>query len=271
MDTATCLQRVRTTQPLVHHITNWVTIFDCAQITKSFGASPVMAHASEEVADMTGIASTLVLNIGTITDEVLRSMLISCAAAREKQIPVVLDVCGAGATPYRDRVVRELLDTESITVIKGNASEVSRTAGLSVVTRGVDSGSVAGGVEALEETALRLAADRGATVVVTGATDIVASTHGSTLIHNGCQSMGSIVGTGCMATSVIGTFAGACDSTHHAAVAALVCYGICGEMARDSAQGPMHFKQLLIDAAATLTGDDCMSRGRFSCTTASAS
>lgn len=271
MDTAACLKQVRAQQPLVHYITNWVTIYDCAQISKSFGASPVMAHAPEEVADMTGIASALVLNIGTISEDILKSMLISCNTAHSRRIPIVLDVCGAGATPYRDRVVRKLLDTGCISVIKGNASEIARTAGLSVSTRGVDSGTVAGGVEALEETALRLAADRGATVVITGATDIIASSYGSTLIHNGSPRMGDIVGTGCMATSVIGSFIGACDNTHIAASAALICYGVCGEHAEQNAEGPMHFKQLLIDAAAMLTGDDIIEQGRFTCSAVFAS
>ena len=97
------LKQVREQKPLVHHITNWVTIYDCANIVKVFGASPVMAHAKQEVADMVGIASALVLNIGTLTDPVIESMIIAGKAANSKGIPVILDVCGAGATGYRDK------------------------------------------------------------------------------------------------------------------------------------------------------------------------
>ena len=96
------LEQVRTKQPLVHHLTNWVTIFDCAQVVKSFGASPVMAHAIDEVADMASLASALVLNIGTLTPEFIDSMKKAALAANAKSIPVVLDVCGAGATKLRD-------------------------------------------------------------------------------------------------------------------------------------------------------------------------
>src|SRR5512145_2373208 len=96
------LLAVREKRPVVHHLTNWVTIYDCAQVVKSLGASPVMAHAPEEVAAMTGIASALVLNIGTLTTEFIDSMKLAAAAANRKGIPVVLDVCGAGATPFRD-------------------------------------------------------------------------------------------------------------------------------------------------------------------------
>ncbi len=96
------LEAVREKQPLVHHLTNWVTIYDCAQAVKSLGASPVMAHAPEEAADMARMASALVLNIGTLTTEFIESMKIAARAANEHGIPVVLDVCGAGATPFRD-------------------------------------------------------------------------------------------------------------------------------------------------------------------------
>jgi len=94
------LKTIRETKPLIHHITNWVTIYDCANITRVFGALPVMAHAPEECADMTGISSALVLNIGTLTSEIIDSMLISAAAANEKKIPVVLDAVGVGATKF---------------------------------------------------------------------------------------------------------------------------------------------------------------------------
>ena len=102
LDAAEVLERVRRDKPLVHHLTNFVTIYDCANIVKVFGASPVMAHAREEVADMAKIASSLVLNIGTLTTEFVDAMLLAGISANEKKIPVVLDVCGAGATRFRD-------------------------------------------------------------------------------------------------------------------------------------------------------------------------
>ena len=116
---------------MVHHLTNWVTIYDCAQVVKTLGASPVMAHAVEEVAEMTQIASALVLNIGTLTVDFVEAMKVAARSANKKGIPVILDVCGAGATGLRDRKCLELLNDARIDVVKGNASEVARVAGQS--------------------------------------------------------------------------------------------------------------------------------------------
>ncbi|MBU1181643.1 MAG: hydroxyethylthiazole kinase, partial [Proteobacteria bacterium] len=118
MSTWELLEKVRKEKPLVHHITNWVTIYDCANIVKSFGASPVMAHAKEEAADMASLASALVLNIGTLTSELIESMKLAAGAANKKGIPVVLDVCGAGATRFRDEKVYEILESVKVNIIK---------------------------------------------------------------------------------------------------------------------------------------------------------
>jgi hydroxyethylthiazole kinase len=239
------LQAVREKKPLVHHITNWVTIFDCAQIVKSFGASPVMAHAPEEAATMTGIASALVLNIGTLTSELVESMKLSAGAANRKGIPVVLDVCGAGATSFRDQKAMELIDNVHIDVIKGNSSEIARIAGQAVETKGVDAGQVSAD---LREIAKALSAKRTCTVVVTGAEDIVAGNGKLFSIRNGHPMMASLVGTGCMATSVIGTFAGAMpDQVPEAAAAGLACYEIAAEQAVKKSEGPTSFRQQLFD------------------------
>jgi hydroxyethylthiazole kinase len=239
------LQAVREKKPLVHHITNWVTIFDCAQIVKSFGASPVMAHAPEEAAAMTGIASALVLNIGTLTSELVESMKLSATAANQKGIPVVLDVCGAGATSFRDEKSMALIDGAHIDVIKGNSSEIARIAGQAVETKGVDAGQVSAD---LREIAKALSAKRACTVVITGAEDIVAGNGKVFSIRNGHPMMASLVGTGCMATSVIGTFAGAMpDQVPEAAAAGLTCYEIAAEQAVKKSEGPTSFRQQLFD------------------------
>jgi hydroxyethylthiazole kinase len=241
------LQAVRDKHPLVHHITNWVTIFDCAQIVKSFGASPVMAHAPEEVGDMTGIASALVLNIGTLTTEVVESMKLAAAAANRKGIPVVFDACGAGATAYRDRKSLEILDGAQISVLKGNSSEIARIAGLAVETKGVDAGQVAGDLRAIAKS---LSARRACTVVITGAEDVVAGDGKLFLVRNGHPMMANLVGTGCMATSVIGAFAGATpERLPEAAAAGLTCFEIAAELAVQKSDGPVAFRQQLFDCA----------------------
>jgi len=247
-----CLERVRREKPLVHHITNWVTIYDCANIVKVFGGSPVMAHAREEVADMAGIADALVLNIGTLTSNLVEAMIVAGKSANAKGIPVVLDVCGAGATAFRDRKCFEILDGISVGVIKGNSSEVARIAGESVSTKGVDASEVE---KDLVEIAQDLAVRRGCIVVVTGKEDIVADARRVVLVKNGHPMMASIVGTGCMATSVIGTFAAVEKDLLAASAASLVCYEVAAEIAAKEAAGPGSFKERLFDAAYHLDGE----------------
>jgi hydroxyethylthiazole kinase len=238
------LARVRQQKPVVHHLTNWVTIYDCAQVVKSLGASPVMAHAPQEVAEMALIASALVLNIGTLTVDLVEAMKLAARSANQKGIPVILDVCGAGATALRDQKCQELLSEVRINVIKGNASEVARVSGEAVKTRGVDATVVGGDLVLLAQ---KLAKYRTATVVITGKADIVTDGKTTYLVKNGHPMMTQVVGTGCMATSVIGAFAAVEADLTLAAACALACYEIAAEVAADTASGPASFKQGLFD------------------------
>lgn len=238
------LDRVRQQKPVVHHLTNWVTIYDCAQVVKTLGASPVMAHAPEEAAEMAQIASALVLNIGTLTVDFVEAMKLAAHSANKKGIPVVLDACGAGATALRDRKCLELLNEVRIDVIKGNASEVARVSGESVKTRGVDATEVSGDLVLLAE---KLAAQRKATVVITGKVDITTDGRQTHLVKNGHPLMARVVGTGCMAASVIGAFAAVESDLSLAAACALAIYGIAGEVAAEKASGPASFKERLFD------------------------
>ena len=238
------LTRVRNKHPLVHHITNWVTIYDCANITRMVGALPVMAHAQEESAEMAGISSALVLNIGTLTPDLIESMIRAGESANEKGIPVVLDAVGVGATKLRDEKALELLCTIKVDIIKGNASEIARLAGEDVMTRGVE----ATGIEVDPvDICIKLARKYTATVVMTGREDIVTDGGKVYVIRNGDDMMGNIVGTGCMAASVIGSFAGVEQDYAYAAVAALVCFEIAAELAADHSSGPGSFKEYFFD------------------------
>ncbi len=249
---AELLKRVRAQKPVIHHITNWVTIYDCANVVKVFGASPVMAHAPEEVEQMAGIASALVLNIGTLTTALIQAMKIAAKAANKKSIPVVLDVCGAGATALRDKSCFELLGECRIDIIKGNASEIARIAGESVTTKGVDASKVEADLGVIART---LAAARSCTVVVTGAEDIVTDARKTLHICNGHALMGHVVGTGCMAASVIGTFAAVEKDLVMAAASGLVCFEVAAECAAKVSRGPGSFKENLFDAAFALNAD----------------
>jgi len=246
---AELLQKVRNEAPLVHHITNWVTIYDCAAVTRAVGALPVMAHAVEEVGDMTRLASSLVLNIGTLTSDVFEAMVAAGKSANEKGVPVVVDAVGVGATPFRDDAVLKLLDLLKITVIKGNASEIATLAGVGAVTKGVEAGAVDAD---LAETASSLAASRKLTAVITGKEDIVSDGEKVYVVKNGHPMMGNVVGTGCMAASMIGSFAAVEKDAASASASALACYGVAGEIAGKIANGPAAYKTALIDAIYTL-------------------
>ncbi|MFA5156747.1 MAG: hydroxyethylthiazole kinase [Candidatus Omnitrophota bacterium] len=244
IDAYSLLKKIRAEKPVVHHLTNWVTIYDCANVVKVLGASPVMAHAKEEVSQMAGIASSLVLNIGTLTPEFVEAMKLAAKSANKKGIPVILDVCGAGATQLRDKKCFELLDQTKINIVKGNASEIARISGESVKTKGVDSGYVA---KDMIKIAQVLARKRKATVVVTGKEDIVTDGKKAYIIKNGHPMMTHIVGTGCMAASVIGTFAAVEKDLVYAASAGLACFEIAAECAVRSSAGPGTFKEKLFD------------------------
>lgn len=248
------LEEIRTKQPLVHHITNWVTIFNCAQAVKSLGASPVMAHAREEASVITSISSSLVLNIGTLTEDIIESMLISAKTASEKKIPVILDICGAGASDMRNRSCMSLISTGFISVIKGNASEVSCIAGLDAKTKGVDSTDVSFD---LSEVALNLSRKYSCTVVITGKTDFIAGNNKIYKVDNGTELMGRVVGTGCMAASMIGCFAAVLpEDTTRASAAALAVWGIAGEKASEKSTGAGSFLTHIFDELSSITESD---------------
>jgi hydroxyethylthiazole kinase len=219
-------------------------VYDCAQIVKAMGGSPVMAHAKEEVAQMAGIASSLVLNIGTLTPEFVEAMKIAAKSANHKGIPVILDVCGAGATRLRDEKCFQLLDETRIDLIKGNTSEIARISGEKVRTKGVDAGNVGKDMMTI---ARGLARARRCTVVVTGKVDIVTDGKKRYLIRNGHPMMAHIVGTGCMAASAIGAFSAVENDLAYAAACALVCFELAAECAVALSGGPGTCKEKIFD------------------------
>ncbi|MFH1642461.1 MAG: hydroxyethylthiazole kinase [Nanoarchaeota archaeon] len=253
INTIELLKKIKEQKPLIHHITNWVTIYDCANIVRAIGALPVMAHAKEEAADMTGIASALVLNIGTLTTELVASMKIAGIAANKKGIPIVLDAVGVGATKLRDDKALELLNELNIDIIKGNSSEIAKLAGMDVKTKGVEATEV--GTD-LTEVAKKLANQRNATVVITGKEDIITNGTDVYLCKNGHEMMGCIVGTGCMATSVIGAFAAIEKDYAKASASALSVFGIAGELAGRNSNGPGSFKEKFYDEIYNLDDSD---------------
>jgi hydroxyethylthiazole kinase len=250
---ADLLIKLRKERPLVHHITNYVTVNDCANITMCIGGTPVMADAMEEVAEMVSLAGSLVLNIGTLRSEQVDAMLVAGKEANRLDIPIVLDPVGVGATKYRTETAQLLLKELRISVLKGNAGEIGVLAGTGGTVKGVDSiGIVGRPVDVCREYAKRL----GAVVVMSGTTDIVTDGDLTVLVDNGHEMMGSISGTGCMASSIVGSFAAVSKDHVPSSVAGLASFGIAGERAARSSKGPYSFKNALFDAVSALRPED---------------
>ncbi|HEY6881954.1 MAG TPA: hydroxyethylthiazole kinase [Polyangiales bacterium] len=248
---------VRERGPLVHCITNLVAANFNANALLAVGASPVMAHAHEEVVDMASIAQALVLNIGTLDAYQVDAMALALARAAQRGIPSVLDPVGAGATPSRNRAVERLLAVALPSVIRGNASEIMSVAGVSVATRGVDSNAESD--QALHA-AQQLAKRCGGTVCVSGAVDHVVNADGRWVrLANGHPWMTKITAVGCTATALVGAFATVSSDTLRATVSAMAYLGVAGQLAAEQVQargrGVGTMQALLLDALQHMSHD----------------
>ena len=243
------LKLLREKKSLIHNITNYVVMNYTANALLACGASPVMAHASEEVEEMASLAGALVLNIGTLTPYWVDSMLKAGKKANEKNIPIILDPVGSGATTLRTSSARRLIDELEISVIRGNASEVLSLAGEGSQTKGVDS---IHSVDQARDAALILAQELNTVLAITGKIDLV--TDGKTVyrIYNGHEMMGIVTGTGCTATVIMAAFLAVDDNPVDAAATGLAYFGLAGELAAEKAQTPGSYQIALLDALYTI-------------------
>ena len=242
------LLRIRAEAPLVHNITNYVVMNTTANALLAVGASPVMAHAVEEVEEMVGLARALVLNIGTLSPAWIDAMLLAGRAARRRGIPIVLDPVGSGATGYRTASALQLLDELAPTVIRGNASEIASLAsesGAASRTKGVDSTRAS---EETVELAQELARRRDCVVTVSGATDLIVDGHRVVRVRNGHPMMPQVTGMGCAASALTGAFLAVNPSPLWAAVHAMGVMGVAGEIAAERAEGPGSLQLQFLDA-----------------------
>ena len=244
------LRRLGEERPLVHHITNYVSVSLVANVTLCTGALPVMAHAREEVEEMASLASALVLNIGTLDPGQIESMLLAGKKANERGIPVILDPVGAGATSLRTKTAERLLSRLEISTVCGNAGEVATLAGLSAEVRGVE--SLSGDAK---EAAEKAAGSLGVTVATTGETDYVSDGERTLAVENGHPLMGRVVGLGCASTAVVGCFAAAGGGDPETVAGALAYFGRAGEVAAEKADGPGTFEARLLDALTMLAAE----------------
>ena len=247
------LSRIRETKPLVHNITNFVVMNFTANVLLAAGASPVMAHAENEVEEMVSFAKALVLNIGTLDDAWIASMLKAGRKASALGVPIILDPVGAGATKLRTEAAKRILAETKVTLVRGNASEILALGGGAAKTRGVDA---ADSVEAAAARAGALARELGVPVAITGAVDFITDGRRVLRVANGHPLMGCVTGTGCGATAIIGAFAGVDPDPVSAAATALAYYGLAGEYAADGAAGPGSFMIGFQDALHALTLDE---------------
>jgi len=252
-ETAELMRLVREKRPLVHHITNYVTVNECANMTLCAGGSPVMSDSPGDVEGIVGIASALVINIGTLTDQIVEAMIIAGRAANRMMRPVILDPVGAGATGYRMAMTQRILDEIKISIIKGNAGEIGALAGMGGRTRGVDSDGLDGDPV---EACISLSKRTGAVVVMTGAVDIISDGDRTVAVNNGHEMMTSVSGTGCAAASVIGCYASCTNDMVLASAAALAVFNIAGSKAAKRSKGPGSFIMNLRDELANLTPEE---------------
>jgi hydroxyethylthiazole kinase len=222
------LSKVRERSPLVHNITNVVVTNYTANGLLALGASPVMAYAHEEVGDMARIAGALVLNMGTLDNQVVEAMHIAGRSANTHNVPVVFDPVGAGATAYRTETARNMMKEVKVSILRGNAAEVANVIGDVWAIKGVDAAGSDGDAGAL---ALKAAEALGCVVVVTGPDDFVSDGKDTYRISGGTPLLTKITGTGCLLTSVIGAFAAVEQDLVLASVSALAYYSVAAEAA----------------------------------------
>jgi hydroxyethylthiazole kinase len=254
------LSRIRQNKPLIHNITNYVVMNSSANVLLACGASPVMAHAENEVEELVACAAALVLNIGTLSDRWIAAMLKAGRRATELGKPIVLDPVGAGATSLRTATAQAILAATRVGVLRGNASEILALARQDAQTKGVDSvHSVAEAAEA----ASCLARELGTTLAITGPVDLVTDGSRTVTIIGGHPLMPYVTGTGCAASAIIGAFLAVDADPLSAAATGLAFFGIAGEKAGAAAKGPGSFMVHLLDALYNLTPEEVAQQCRI--------
>ena len=243
---------IRSNNPLVHNITNYVVMNNTANALLAIGGSPVMAHAVEEIEDIVSISSSLVLNIGTLSKNWINSMIKAGKIANKKKIPIVFDPVGAGASSYRNITAEKILNEVNISVIRANASEILSLAKQSNITKGVDST-----IESNKaiDAAVKLSHKFKCTVVISGVIDYIITQELITKIKNGSYLMSKVTGMGCTSTSIIATCLGVENNSHLSSVAGMAIMGIAGENAEKISDGPGSFQSNFIDCLYKIDSD----------------
>lgn len=266
-----CFDNVREMKPLVHNITNYVTVNDVANVILACGASPIMSDEPDDVADITSICGGLNINIGTLHKSSIEAMNIAGKVANELGHPILLDPVGAGASTLRTKTAVSLMEELDLSVIRGNISEIKTLALGSGTTKGVDA-DIADKVseDSLDE-AVKFVKDfsknSDAIVAVTGEIDLVSDGNRCFVIRNGKAEMGLITGTGCQLSGMMTAFVVANpDAKLEAAAAAVCAMGLAGEIARnrmEEGDGNSTYRNRIIDAICNMNGDTLENGAKF--------
>ena len=254
------LAALRGKKPLIHNITNFVVMNYTANVLLAMGASPVMAHSENEVEEMVSFAGALVLNIGTLTEGWIRSMIKAGKKATALGTPVILDPVGSGATSFRTAAAKQIITDVRIRVIRGNASEILSLRHEDSKTKGVDS---VHSVEDAAETGKILAKELHTTLAITGPIDLITDGKQVIRVSNGHPLMGYVTGTGCAATATVGAFSAVDKDSVSATATALAFFGLAGEVAAEKASAPGSFMIELINALYTITPQRLKRESKF--------
>jgi len=257
-DTFSMMTATRKKRPLVVHVTNIVTVNDCANVCIAAGGSPCMSTEASDASDLVKIADAVVVNIGTPDRDVIGDALFAAAkTAADLGKPLVLDPAGCGASGLRTEITKRIIDecisqSPETCIIKGNAGEIGFLSGIGGSVRGVDS---AGARDAKAST-LDLARSLGCVVSCTGPTDYVSDGKEVLVLNRGTPMEETVSGTGCMVSSVTGCYAGACGVSIGSAAAAITVFNIAAEKAASISSGPGTFRINLMDSIHCLSEDD---------------
>lgn len=260
---ASAVTTVKEKSPLVHCITNYVTVNDCANAVLAIGASPIMADDIDEVSDITAVASALVINIGTLNSRTVKSALKAGETANRLNIPIVFDPVGAGASQLRNQTAADILHRLKISIIRGNLSELASIAGLDANTRGVDSSRADSDKDPVA-IAKAVSEMYGCTAAVTGKVDTVAESGRCIRLYNGHCMLSSVTGSGCLTSALTGAFVGAVENGLISACGAILATSIAGELAykRAGAMGTGSFRTALIDYISQMTEETMLKYAR---------
>jgi len=238
------LTHLRNQSPLVHNITNYVVMNNTANALLAIGASPVMAHATDEVEDIVSISSSLVINMGTLSEKWIDAMILATTKAKELNKPVVFDPVGVGASKYRTETAKKIITSATPQVIRGNASEIMALAQLTNNSKGVDS-TVSS--DTAVTAAQKLSQELNNTIVISGSTDYIISNNQISEVFDGSSLMTKVTGMGCTATAIIGACIAVESDYHLASNVAMKIMGKAGNDAEKKSNGPGSFQMNFLD------------------------